>query len=161
MKIHSLAGLDCQIQTETKKIPEGCQIAKSGTTQKELFRYFLIFIGALLLCTSLLLLVFATSSTVEALPEYAAQTGEPCSSCHISPSGGGPRGPRGQAWVASNKPGVIPDLVASLELLGVEMSVDPAYFTAADPEVQEAEALSVEPAQSQKLFRWLSQYDGN
>jgi hypothetical protein len=120
----------------------------------------LIILGALLLCTSLLL-GLSTPSTAQALPEYASQTGEPCSSCHLSTSGGGPRGPRGQAWVASNKPGAVPDLVTSLELLGVELSVDPAYFTLADHEVQDAEALDVAPAQSQKLFRWLSQYDGN
>ncbi|MEW6400545.1 MAG: hypothetical protein AB1649_02030 [Chloroflexota bacterium] len=119
----------------------------------------LILIGSFLVCTSLLLLI--PSFTTQALPEYASQTGEPCSSCHISPSGGGPRGPRGQAWVASNKPGAVPDLVTSLELLGVELSVDPAYFTEPASEVQEAEALGVEPAQGQKLFRWLSQYDGN
>jgi mono/diheme cytochrome c family protein len=121
---------------------------------------FLISLGALLLCASLFL-ARGTPSTAQALPEYAAQTGEPCSSCHISPSGGGPRGPRGQAWVASEKPGAIPDLMASLELLGVELSVDPAYFTVADSQVQEAEALEVSPVQSRKLFRWLSQYDGN
>ena len=121
---------------------------------------FLILLGALLLCTSLLL-GLGTTSTAQALPEYAAQTGEPCSSCHISPSGGGPRGPRGQAWVASDKPGAVPDLMASLELLGVELSVDQTYFTEAASQVQEAEALDVSPAKSQKLFRWLSQYDGN
>ncbi len=121
---------------------------------------FLIILGALVFCTSLFL-ALGTPSTAQALPEYAAQTGEPCSSCHISPSGGGPRGPRGQAWVASNKPGAIPDLMASLELLGVELSVDQTYFTVADPQVQEAEALDVAPAQSKKLFHWLSQYDGN
>ena len=120
----------------------------------------LILLGALLLCTSLLL-ALGTTSTAQALPEYAAQTGEPCSSCHISPSGGGPRGPRGQAWVASDKPGAVPDLMASLELLGVEFSVDQTYFTEAASQVQEAEALKVSPVQSQKLFRWLSQYDGN
>jgi len=120
----------------------------------------LILLGALLLCTSLLL-ALGTTSTAQALPEYAAQTGEPCSSCHISPSGGGPRGPRGQAWVASDKPGAVPDLMASLELLGVEFSVDQTYFTEAASQVQEAEALKVSPVQSRKIFRWLSQYDGN
>jgi hypothetical protein len=123
-------------------------------------KQFLIIFGALLVCTSLLV-ALSTPLTAEALPEYAAQTGEPCSSCHISPSGGGPRGPRGQAWVAANKPGAIPDLAQSLELLGVELSVDPAYFTEADSEVLEAEALDLTPARSQTLFRWLSQYDGN
>ena len=119
----------------------------------------LIFSGALILCTSLLLM--PPSSTTQALPEYAAQTGEPCASCHISPSGGGPRGPRGQAWVASDKPATVPDLITSLALLGVELTTDPDYFRVADPEVPEAEALKIPPAQSQKLYRWLSQYDGN
>ncbi len=119
----------------------------------------LIISGVLLLGVSLSLML--PSSRTQALPEYAAQTGEPCSSCHISPSGGGARGPRGQAWVASSKPSVVPDLAQSLELLGVEFSTDPAYFTVADEEVQKAEALDLSPAQSQKLYRWLSQYDGN
>jgi hypothetical protein len=120
---------------------------------------FLILSGVLILGMSLWLML--PSSTTEALPEYAAQTGEPCSSCHISPSGGGARGPRGQAWVASDKPGEVPDLVQSLELLGVELSVDPDDFIAADGEVQEAEALDISPAESKNLYRWLSQHDGN
>jgi mono/diheme cytochrome c family protein len=124
-------------------------------------KQFLIIFGALLLCTSFLLLGFTPPSTAQALPEYAAQTGEPCSSCHISPSGGGPRGPRGQAWVASDKPAVVPDLTASLALLGVELNTDSAYFTVKSQEVREVEALNVPPVQSEKLFRWLSQYDGN
>lgn len=123
-------------------------------------KHFLIIFGALMLCT-FLALALALPSTAQALPEYAAQTGEPCFSCHISPSGGGARGPRGQAWVASGKPSTIPDLTQSLELLGVELSVDESYFTVAASEVQEAETLAPAPAQSQKLFHWLSQYDGN
>jgi hypothetical protein len=120
---------------------------------------FLIFFGSLLLATALLLALLPIS-TAQALPEYASQTGEPCASCHISPSGGGPRGPRGQAWVASGKPGAVPDTLQSLELLGVELNVDPAYFTEAAPQVP-AEALEVAPGQGQSLYRWLSQYDGN
>ncbi|MFZ5856951.1 MAG: hypothetical protein ACOYZ6_08975 [Chloroflexota bacterium] len=121
---------------------------------------YLILLGALMLCVSILLLL-ATPEPAHALPEYAAQTGEPCSSCHVSPSGGGPRGPRGQAWVAAGKPGAIPDLAESLSLLGVELSVDEAYFTVTAPEVPDAEAPAAAPAQGQKLFHWLSQYDGN
>lgn len=119
----------------------------------------LIISGVLLLCMSLFLML--PSSRTQALPEYAAQTGEPCSSCHISPSGGGARGPRGQAWVASSKPSIVPDLARSLELLGVELNTDSAYFTEADEQVQDVEALDLSPAQRQKLFRWLSDYDGN
>src|SRR5210317_1692299 len=118
---------------------------------------FLIFLGILLFVTALFLALLPTEP-VGALPEYSAQTGEPCSTCHLSPSGGGPRGPRGQAWVASSKPGYVPDTLESLELLGVELSVDPAYFTVTDLEVQEAEALEPAPGQGQPLYRWLSGY---
>jgi mono/diheme cytochrome c family protein len=121
---------------------------------------FLILLGVLLLVTTLFLALLPVS-TAEALPEYSAQTGEPCASCHISPSGGGPRGPRGQAWVASEKPGSVPDTLDALELLGVELTVDPAYFTVTDLEVQEPEALETIPGQGQPLYRWLGGYDGN
>jgi mono/diheme cytochrome c family protein len=121
---------------------------------------FLIFFGTLFLVAALALALIPNSSA-KALPEYASQTGEPCASCHISPSGGGPRGPRGQAWVASGKPGAVPDTLQSLELLGVELSVDPAYFTVTDLEVQEPETLETTSEQGQPLYRWLSGYDGN
>jgi len=121
---------------------------------------FLILLGILILVTTLFLALLPTSS-VGALPEYASQTGEPCASCHISPSGGGPRGPRGQAWVASGKPGAVPDTLESLALLGVELSVDPAYFTVTDLQVQEPEALETMSVQGQPLYRWLNAYDGN
>src|SRR5512134_3142319 len=123
-------------------------------------KQFLIIFGALLVCASLLV-ALATPSTTQALPEYAAQTGEPCASCHISPSGGGPRGPRGQAWVASGKPGAVPDTLQSLELLGVELTVDPAYFTVTGLQVQAPEALEITSGQDQPLYRWLGGYDGN
>jgi mono/diheme cytochrome c family protein len=121
---------------------------------------FLIFFGTLFLVAALAMALIPNSSA-KALPEYASQTGEPCASCHISPSGGGPRGPRGQAWVASGKPGAVPDTLQSLELLGVELSVDPAYFTVTDLEVQEPEVLETTSGQGQSLYRWLSGYDGN
>lgn len=122
-------------------------------------KHFLIVSGALLVCFSLLLLL-PPISRGHALPEYAAQTGEPCSSCHVSASGGGPRGPRGQAWVASSKPSVVPNLVDSLQLLGVELKTDLSYYAAENPEIQPADPLEVTPAQG-RLFQWLSQYDGN
>jgi mono/diheme cytochrome c family protein len=121
---------------------------------------FLILLGLLILVTALFL-AFLPASTAQALPEYSAQTGEPCFSCHISPSGGGPRGPRGQAWVASSKPGAVPDTLEALELLGVKLTVDPAYFTVTDLEVQEPNAPEVPSGQGQPLYRWLSGYDGN
>ena len=121
---------------------------------------YLIFLGVLILITALFL-ASLPASNVGALPEYSAQTGEPCASCHISPSGGGPRGPRGQAWVASEKPGYVPDTLEALELLGVELTVDPAYFTVTDLEVQEPKALETISGSGQSLYRWLNAYDGN
>ena len=127
---------------------------------KMTMKNFMFLFCALLLWTTLLLWV-PPSSTTQALPEYAAQTGEPCSTCHVSPSGGGPRTPRGQAWVASGKAGNVPDLTQSLEMLGVKLNVNSTYYTVAVSQSQETEVLSTTPAQSRKLFLWLSQYDGN
>ena len=121
---------------------------------------FLILLSVLILVTMLFLALLSVPSA-GALPEYSAQTGEPCASCHISPSGGGPRGPRGQAWVASDKPGAVPDTLEALELLGVELSVDPTYFKVTDLEIQEPEALETTSVQGQPLYRWLNDYDGN
>lgn len=127
---------------------------------KMAMKHFLFIFCALLLCTTLLLWV-SPSSTTHALPEYAAQTGEPCSTCHVSPSGGGPRTPRGQAWVASGKSGNVPDLTQSLEMLGVKLNVDTTYYTVAVSKPPETEVLSTAPSQDRKLFHWLSQYNGN
>jgi mono/diheme cytochrome c family protein len=123
-------------------------------------KQFLILLGLLFLVTALLL-ASLPASRAGALPEYSAQTGEPCATCHVSPSGGGPRGPRGQAWVASSKPGAVPDTLEALELLGVELTVDPAYFTVTNLEVPAPDALETISGQGQPLYRWLSQYDGN
>ncbi len=45
-----------------------------------------------------------------ALPEYAALTGESCSVCHVNPGGGGPRTLRGLLWAARGKPAQLPPL---------------------------------------------------
>jgi hypothetical protein len=123
-------------------------------------KHLLLVSGAALLITSLVLLA-APASTGRALPEYAAQTGEPCSSCHVGPSGGGPRGPRGQAWVASAKPSVVPDLVQALELLGVELTVDESYYTVVELPPAQPQPLGVSAVGSGVLSRWLSDYEGN
>jgi len=128
--------------------------------QENEMKRFLVLIGSSLIIMALLLAVF-TNRSVNALPEYSTQTGEPCATCHVSPSGGGPRGPRGQAWVASSKPGEVPDLVQSLELLGVELTVDEAYFVATGETVPQAETLHTTSWQGDPLFRWLSEFDGN
>lgn len=98
---------------------------------------------------------------VEALPEYAAQTGEPCASCHISPSGGGARTPRGQAWVGSGKPGSVPDLVQALEALGVHLEADLSAYTEAPSNVPPAAPLQLKPGQGTSIREWLVPYQGN
>jgi len=120
----------------------------------------LILFGMFFLITTFFLALLPVSPA-GALPEYASQTGEPCASCHISPSGGGPRGPRGQAWVASEKPGYVPDTLESLDILGVELNVDPTYFTVTELEIEEPEALETTTVKGLPLYRWLKNYDGN
>jgi hypothetical protein len=98
---------------------------------------------------------------VQALPEYSAQTGEPCSTCHVSPSGGGSRTPRGQAWIAAEKPGTVPDLLSSLDLLGVDLDIDPADFTDVPDEIPPAQPLQLKAGQAESLYGHLSTYPGN
>ena len=101
------------------------------------------------------------SRPAQALPEYSAQVGEPCSSCHISPSGGGPRGVRGQAWIGSDKPGDVPLLEEALEILGVHLNVDPQIYAASVDPIPPAMPLSVDIQTSQDLYQRLSNFDGN
>jgi len=49
-------------------------------------------------------------SSVQALPEYAARTGEACAACHVSAGGGGPRTLRGLLWAARGRPDKVPAL---------------------------------------------------
>ena len=109
----------------------------------------------------LLILMIRPGSAVQALPEYSAQTGETCATCHISPSGGGARTPRGQAWIADDKPGTVLDLLSALELLGVNLDVDPADYSDVPDEISPAQPLSVEPGQVEALHQHLSEYPGN
>jgi anti-sigma factor RsiW len=96
-----------------------------------------------------------------ALPEYAAQTGEPCASCHVSPSGGGPRTPRGQAWVGSGKPGAVPGLVEALEALGVHLTADQSDYQAPAASPAPALPLEMKAGQSHQIQEWLNEYEGN
>lgn len=110
-----------------------------------------------------LVVLFAALSTetTSALPEYAAQTGEPCGSCHISTSGGGLRTPRGQAWVAGGKGGTVPDINESLRILGVELSQDAGTFTDVPESIPEAVPPAVYPEAADGLWHRLSTYEGN
>lgn len=98
---------------------------------------------------------------VRALPEYSAQTGEPCATCHISPSGGGPRGPRGQAWVGAGKAGEVFSLIDSLDFLGVKIEADPQDFISTGQPVQPAQPLQTAAESSTPLDAWLREHDGN
>lgn len=100
----------------------------------------------------------------QALPEYSAQVGQPCSTCHVSPSGGGSRAPRGQAWVAKGKPGEVPDLVEALDVLGVTLDVDMEAYTQIPEIIPPAQPMvesSPEAGEAWQLHQWLSNYDGN
>lgn len=97
----------------------------------------------------------------QALPEYSAQTSEPCATCHLSPSGGGPRGVRGQAWVGSDKPGAVPALAEALELLGIHLEVDERQYQASGQPIPPAGPVQVEPAQAQGMHDHLRDFDGN
>jgi hypothetical protein len=119
------------------------------------------FMILLVIFSSLTLAVLAHPGAVKALPEYASQTGEPCATCHLSPSGGGSRGPRGQAWVGSGKPMSVPSLVESLDLLGVKLESDPKDFQASGQPVQPAQPLQIQPSQAGEFHDWLKAYDGN
>lgn len=105
--------------------------------------------------------VFAFTAPARALPEYSAQTGEPCATCHISPSGGGLRTPRGQAWVGSGRSGTVPVLEDALALLGVHLAVNEADFVAPlDPArpIEKPGAVAFDQAQ---VRQWLNTYEGN
>jgi hypothetical protein len=118
----------------------------------------------LLLSTLLIAIILAmtlSSQPTQALPEYAAQTGEPCATCHVSPSGGGLRTPRGQAWVADGKSGTVPDLTQSLELLGVHLEIDESAYVTVPKAIPPAGSLNLKTGQAKALHDWLKNYEGN
>ena len=106
-------------------------------------------------------LTLTLTAPARALPEYTSQTGEPCASCHSSPSGGGIRTPRGQAWVADRRPGTVPTLNEALALLGVKLTVNEADFVspAAPPPAPALPLTRGAPAA--ELREWLNRYEGN
>ncbi|UCC89608.1 MAG: hypothetical protein JSV81_09930 [Anaerolineales bacterium] len=115
----------------------------------------------LTLFITIILTLALTSQPVQALPEYSTQTGEPCATCHNSPSGGGLRTPRGQAWVATGKPGAVPDLAESLELLGVHLEVDESAYVTVPESIPPAEPLRLKAGQARAAHDWLKDYEGN
>jgi hypothetical protein len=127
--------------------------------------YGRIEVKRLLLFSSLLIVILLTLALInrptQALPEYSTQTGEPCASCHISPSGGGLRTPRGQAWVGAGRPGFVPDLTESLEMLGVHLEVDQSAYTTVPESIPPAEPIPLKAGQTKALHDWLKDYEGN
>jgi hypothetical protein len=118
----------------------------------------------LLLLTLLAVIALAlalTSQPTQALPEYSSQTGEPCSVCHVSPSGGGIRTPRGLAWVGAGKPGAVPALAEALELLGVHLQADKSDYVTVPESLPAAEPLQLRTGQAKKVHDWLKDYEGN
>ncbi len=63
-------------------------------------------------------LVLATQRPAHALPEYAARTGQQCTTCHVNPAGGGPRTLRGLLWLAQGRPDQVPPLPGSEQAAG-------------------------------------------
>jgi hypothetical protein len=106
-------------------------------------------------------LTLALTAPARALPEYSAQTGEPCATCHSSPSGGGIRTPRGQAWVADARPGTVPALNDALALLGVKLTVNEADFVAPSAPPPAPAQPVTSGARSSELRQWLHRYEGN
>ncbi len=118
-----------------------------------------VLVGLLVIISIILLL--SASQPTGALPEYSTQTGEPCASCHISPSGGGLRTPRGQAWVGSGRPGTVPALADALALLGVRLKVNSADFVAIPRTVTPAVPPTAAPVQVERVRAWLRSFEGN
>ena len=121
---------------------------------KRLLLYSTLFIAVVLAMA-------LTSQPTQALPEYSTQTGEPCATCHISPSGGGLRTARGQAWVGAGKPGAVPDLTEALELLGVHLEVDESAYITVPESIPPAEPLRLKVGQAKAIHDWLKNYEGN
>lgn len=67
--------------------------------------------------------VILGETPAHALPEYADRTGEPCSTCHVNPGGGGPRTFRGLLWVAQGRPEAVPEMGNVLIAPGVNDGV--------------------------------------
>ena len=117
-------------------------------------------LASFLVITAAILVLVAVHPS-QALPEYSAQTGEPCATCHISPSGGGLRTPRGQGWIGSGRPGAVPALADALVLLGVRLKVNEKDFVAVPGAAKAAEPLKVKTDQAKQINTVPKNYEGN
>jgi hypothetical protein len=107
----------------------------------------------------LVLLIFATPA--RAMPDYATRLGEPCATCHISPSGGGLRTVRGQAWVAEQKPSAVPATADALAILGIRMPADMSIYTTTASPVPTPATVTRGPSRYAPLIQRLLEYEGN
>lgn len=111
------------------------------------------------LLAGVILIIFVVSPA-RAMPDYAASTGEPCATCHVSPAGGGLRNVRGQAWVASDKPAVVPSTAEALRLLGIKLPADMSIYTVAPAVAPDPVPLSRQ-SKLMSLLDVLQTYPGN
>jgi hypothetical protein len=117
-----------------------------------------------LFCMLMILVIvslFVLTPTVNAMPEYATRTGEPCNTCHTSAAGGGLRTPRGQAWVAQTKPSTVPSLDESLKILGVNITTNSADYLAPTTAPAAPAPLATRYDKKMQLLERLLEYDGN
>lgn len=110
---------------------------------------------------TLLLLFIPLAASAFAMPEYATRVGEPCSICHVSAAGGGLRTPRGQAWVAQERPGTVPSQEEALAILGVRLTVNPADYMAPMVPPPPPAPLSTRYERKMLLVEYLLGYRGN
>lgn len=120
-------------------------------------RTFCISLTIILLIVTFILV----AATAFAMPEYATRVGEPCGTCHVSASGGGLRTPRGQAWVAQEKPNAVPTLEESLAILGVKLTANPADYAAPSLPPPPPATLATWYERKMRLVEYLMEYRGN
>ena len=74
---------------------------KKGVLMSHVVQYSRV---AAALCVAFLagaLVTFISPTSASAKPEFAAQTGKPCGTCHTNPSGGGALKPFGEKFKAN------------------------------------------------------------
>jgi hypothetical protein len=117
----------------------------------------LILLGSVAFCV---ITIFSATPT-RAMPEYATRVGEPCASCHFSPSGGGLRNVRGQAWVALEKPSSVPSTADALKMLGVQLPSDMSVYTNAPAMLPTPSPFKTRAQSYMSLVGRLLNYEGN